>query len=313
MLEYYRKSETGVGIQKIDHYEKDTWINMVAPTPEEIEEFTKKFDLPPDFFTDPTDPDEIPRLEFDDEDFIMVIRVPYETEDGVDMPFNTLPLGIIILFNKNIITVCQKKTELLDMFTANQVKLFNPSLRDKSILQFFNRSVQLYIKYIKRIRQITDDTEDSLKETVNNNQLAKLLNIEKSLIQFRASLRSNYRMIQKLQKSALFKLSETESDLLEDVLIDIKQAIEMADIYSKIMKEMMEYFSSLMSNNLNNVMRFLAGLTIIIAIPTLISSIYGMNVDLPFQDSPHAFYITVGISSFLTVVGLVTLIYKKYM
>ncbi|MBN2790407.1 MAG: magnesium transporter CorA family protein [Candidatus Delongbacteria bacterium] len=310
MIEIFKSSDTG--LINIDTYEDNSWVNIVHPSKEEIDSIINKFDIPRDFLTDPLDIDEVARLEIDDDDFILLTRIPVLDIDSEGSHYQTIPLGIIILKDKLMITVCSRENDLINDFIQQRIKNFDTTDRGKSILQIFNRTNQLYIRYLKQLRHKAGEIEEDIQRSMKNEELVEIFKLDKSLIQFEASLKSNNRMIQKLQRSKLFKMDESKEDILEDVIIDIKQAIEMAEIYSTILNEMMNFFSSLISNNLNIVMRFLTAVTIIIAIPTLVASLYGMNVVLPFQQSPHAFVITLIISAVAAIMGIVLFVYRKW-
>ncbi|MCK4979845.1 MAG: magnesium transporter CorA family protein [Candidatus Delongbacteria bacterium] len=310
MIEIFKKVNSN--LEKIDAYEDSSWVNIVHPSEEEINTIIDKFDIPRDFITDSLDIDEVARLEIDDDNFILLTRIPVLDIDGEGSHYQTIPLGIIVLNNKLMITVCSRENDLVSDFIQQRIKNFDPAERGKSILQIFNRTNQLYIRYLKQLRHKAGEIEEDIQQSMKNEELVEIFKLDKSFIQFEASLKSNNRMIQKLQRSKLFKMDESKEDILEDVMIDIKQAIEMAEIYSVIMKEMMSFFSSLISNNLNVVMKFLTAVTIIIAIPTLVASIYGMNVSLPFQNAPHAFIITLVISAVAALMGIILFIYRKW-
>lgn len=297
---------------KCETYSDNNWIEICSPNEKEIEEIVEEFKIPRDFLTDPLDPDEIARLEFDEEDFIVLLRIPVYDSRSKEAPFYTIPLGMIVIKNKLLITVCSRKSKLILDFIKGNVRNFNPAKRDKFVLQIFSKTIQLYIRYIKQLRLLAEKTEAEIHESMKNKELIRLFKLEKCLIQASASLKSNYRVLQKLQRTGLISFNEGELNLLEDVMIDTKQAIEMTDIYITILNEMMSFFSSLFSNNLNRVMKLLTAITIIITIPTLISSVYGMNVKLPFQDSPHAFIITLGISGVASILGIMVFIHRKW-
>lgn len=298
-------------IESINAFEKDCWINVVSPSPEEIDLLISKFDIPRDFIVDSLDPDEISRLEFDNENFLVIHKIPVFEEDDDEKPFTAIPVGIIVIFDKLIITVCRQHNKISHKIIKNKIKGMDTAKRDYFLLHFFNGTIFLFIKDIKIIRRISANIEDRLKESMKDEELIKLFNLEKILIKFLAALRSNHLMISKLQRTGLLKMTEEKMDLLEDVLIDNLQAIEMCEIYGKILNEMMDFFSSLFSNSLNSVMKFLTALTIIFAIPTLVASIYGMNVSLPFQNSQYAFYITIGAAVFSVIIGVIIFIKSK--
>jgi len=305
--------KSGERLTQISSYENDSWVNIVHPSAEEINLIVEKFDVPRDFLTDPLDIDEVARLEIDGDNFILLSRIPIHEMNEEGSSFTTIPLGIIVIKDRLMITVSPRDNDLIKDFANDRIKKFDPSDRPASILQIFNRTNQLYIKYLKQLRHKAGEIESEILESMNDKDLVQIFNLQKSLIHYTASLNSNNRMIQKLKRSRLFEIDEEKDDILEDITIDIKQAIEMAEIYGNILSEMMRFFSSVISNKLNIVMKFLAAITIIIAIPTLVSSIYGMNVPLPFQDFPHAFIITMGISAVSVILGVLIFIYRKWL
>ena len=312
MITIYKHTKDS--LSKIDSIEENCWINVVEPTETDIAGLSKRFpNLPKDFFIDPLDIDEVSRLEFEEKDFIVIVRIPIVNKERNDLVIDTIPLGIIINVDHSIITICSQKNELLDSFINEKIRFFSTFNRDKFIIQIFNKISSMYIRFLKQIKRDSSIIEKEISDSMSNSELIKLFNLEKNLIHFRASLKSNYNVILKLQITGLFKFDKGGMDLLEDVLIDDKQALEMAEIYSNILNEMMDFFSSLIANNLNVVMKFLTGVTIIIAIPTLIASVYGMNVELPFQDSPYAFIITMGTAVIAAVVGILLFVYRKWM
>jgi len=309
MIKCYKKISNELTI--VENPEKDCWLNITAPTELEISQICERYAIPSDFMTDSLDPDEIARLEFDEDNFLIISRIPVYDPANPELPLYTVPLAVIVIANEAILTVSSQENELLHGLTDSRLG-FTPYLRDKSILQIFSRTIQLYIRYLKQIKVMISETETHLKKNMKNTELIRLFDLEKILIQFRASLNSNYRMLQKMQRSRIFKLNEKESDLLDDIMIDNVQALETADIYSNILNEMMDFFSSLLSNNLNQVMKFLTAVTILISIPTLITSTFGMNVHLPFQDSPHAFLFVAEISAGAVLVGIFLFFYRKW-
>lgn len=194
-----------------------------------------------------------------------------------------------------LITVCSKDVEVISDFVNGKAKNFFTENRSCFLLQAFLRTALLYLKHLKEINKRTNAIEDELEKAMKNEELIKLLNLEKSLVFFTTSLKSNELMMERLQKTEIVKLDPDDKELLEDVFIENKQAIEMSNVYSNILSGMMDAFASVISNNLNVVLKLLTAVTIILMIPTLIASIYGMNVRLPFQNSPQAFLITIGI------------------
>lgn len=309
MIKIFKSSENKfISIDKID---KNCWINVSKPGTDELDKLSRKLNIPLDFLTDPLDVDERARIETEDNVILIVVRVPKFDKNNSEIPFTTLPVGII-LSNDIIITVCSEDiNEILNLHNG-RTKNLSTENRRRFILHIFTRTTLSFLKYLKEINKKTGEAEAQLHKAMKNEELIKLLNIEKSLVFFTTSLKSNEFMMQRLQKIEILKMDPEDKDLLEDVLIDNKQAIEMANIYSNILSGMMDAFASVISNNLNVVMKLLTSFTIILMIPTLIASIYGMNVDLPFQHSSRAFLITIGISLSLSATSVLIFLKNKW-
>ncbi|MFN7313021.1 MAG: magnesium transporter CorA family protein [Bacteroidota bacterium] len=300
MIQYFKT--VGGELQTIQQVEKDCWINVVAPSTAEIELLSQKLLVDADLFIDPLDADESPRVEQHKNCMLMVCRIPLHIENEDDLIYTTIPLGII--FKRDlIVTVCSKNTELIQTFIEQRVRQFNTALRERMVLQLFLRASIQYLRYLKAINNKADEIQLLLHKSTRNRELLQLLSLEKSLVYFTTSLKGNELMMMRLQKlNMMANLRETEKELIEDVVIETKQAIEMANIYSNILGNMMGAHSSIISNNLNITIRFLTSVTIILSLPILVASLYGMNVRLPFQDSDAAFWyvmmIAIGLSGF---------------
>ena len=302
---------TGNGFISIDNIEKDCWVNVTNPTPDELIKISEDLAIPLDFLTDSLDVDERSRIETENNTTLIVLRVPKFDKDNPGVPYTTLPLGIV--FTKDIIiTVCLWDiNEVLNLFKG-KIKNLPTENRRRFILHLFHRTAFFYLKYLKEIIKKSNEVETELHRSMKNEELIKLLDIEKSLVFFTTSLRSNELMMERLSKIRALELNEDDKDLLEDIIVDNKQAIEMANIYSNILSGMMDAFASVISNNLTIVMKFLTSVTIILMLPTLVASIYGMNVELPFQHTSHAFFITIGLSFCLSSVGVLIFLKNKW-
>ncbi|NPV28850.1 MAG: magnesium transporter CorA family protein [Firmicutes bacterium] len=277
--------------------EKGSWVNLVAPTEEELMKVHKKTGVPLDLLRYPLDEEEISRIEADEGCILIIIKIPVVRET-----YDTIPLGIIILEDL-FITVCLEKNELLDEFVSAKPNTLYTFKKTRFLLQILFRAAALYLKYLRQIEKKSDEIEQRLHQSTRNEELIRLLNLQKSLVYFTTSLKSNEIVMEKLLKSQLnkepldpegydtrlIKMYEEDEDLLEDVITENKQAIEMGEIYTSILTSTMDAFASVISNNLNIVMKFLTSVTIVLSIPTIVASFYGMNVSLPFQHSPHAF------------------------
>jgi magnesium transporter len=301
MYNIFRGNQEGLIIT--DELQKDCWVRVSSPTPAECEFLSKQLGIPPQFLTDPLDIDERARIEIDEGVTLVIVRIPYFDKDNVDIPYMTIPLGVIFT-DDCIVTVCSKYVEGFLDFVTTKVKIFSSENKGRFLLQIFSRMAHLYLSYLRDINKRTDAIEVELHKSLRNVELIKLLNLEKSLVFFATSLRSNEFMMERLQKTGI-RMTEDDRDLLDDVIIENKQAIEMANIYSNILSGMMDAFASVINNNLTLVMKFLTSVTIIFMIPTFVSSTYGMNVKLPFQNSAHAFLIVTGISLMLSLTGVV--------
>ncbi len=290
--------------------EPDCWINLAQPTPEEARNLSREWGLPLDFLTDPLDADETPRVDIDGSNMLIVVRTPrFDAE--AEVAYVTVPLGIIITPDR-IITVSSQKDGVLEDFIKGKVRRFSTSNRTRFVLHVFRTTALLYLVHLKAINKKTSSIEAELHRSLHNKALIRLLNLEKGLVYFTTSIRSNELVMERLHKMRMLKMTAEDEDFLEDVIVDNKQAIEMANIYSNILSGMMDAFASVISNNLSVVMKFLTTVTIILMLPTLVASIYGMNVDLPFQHSPHAFLVTMVVSGVFTVVGIVTLVSRRW-
>jgi magnesium transporter len=302
MIQYFKTIKSK--LIEIDAVEKDCWINVTNPSSKEIEYLSQKLLVPPDFLIDPLDVDESARTEQHKNCMLIVLRIPVDLGWEVELPFITIPVGII-LKRDLIITVCSKPTEVIQTFIEGRIRNFYTDKRERMVMQLFLRSSILYLRYLKNINNKADEIQLTLHKATRNRELLQLLNFEKSLVYFTTSLKSNELMMYRLQRLSLPALkTELDEDLIEDVTTETKQAIEMANIYSNILGNMMGAHSSIISNNLNITIRFLTSVTIILSLPILVASLYGMNVELPFEHHPHAFWIVMSIAVGLSVLGV---------
>jgi len=292
-----------------DKIERHCLINVISPEKDELDWLSTELCIPHDFLTDPLDIDERARIEVENGVLLIVLRIPKYDETNSEIPFTTMPAGIILTRDDTIVTISSSDAmDMLDMFSTRTKGIISGK-RSSVVLQIFLKTALLYLKYLKEIYRRTSDIEIELQKALKNEELIRLLNLEKSLVFFTTSLKSNELMMERLLRTELLKLTADDKDRLEDVLIDNRQAIEMANIYSNILSGMMDAFASIISNNLNAVMKILTLITIILMIPTLISSIYGMNIETPFQRSPYAFLIFSGGSFVLLFISI--LIFKR--
>lgn len=289
--------------------EKGSWINMINPTEEEIAYIAKAINLEGDYFIkDALDDEERPRIEIEDKQILVIINVPIIQNSRVI--YETIPLGII-LTEDHFVTVCLQEAEVLKEFVGGKVRGMETYKKTRFLFQILYKSASLYLSFLRDIDKKTNEIESALHKSMKNKELIGLLNLQKSLVYFTTSLKSNERVMEKLLRTKVLKLYEEDEDLLEDVIIENKQAVEMAETYSNISSSMMDAFASIISNNLNMVMKFLASITIILALPTMLASFFGMNVQIPLQSSDHGFAIVIGMSVVLCLGGVVFLAKKE--
>lgn len=276
MLSYYKTVDGRMVQQPV--CEPGCWINCVAPNDTEINGLISDFGIEPDFFRAAMDEEESSHIDHEDDSTLVVIDIPVVEKDGKEITYSTMPLGII-LTEKNVITVSIKPNSIEAEFAQGLVKGVQTNLKTRFVLHIMLRVAARYLQYLKQIEKISNFIEDELRQSMKNSELLELLDIEKSLVYFSSSLKGNEITLEKIMRGRVIRLYDEDQDLLEDVLIEVKQAIEMSNIYLNILSGTMDAFASVISNNLNIVMKALASITLLISIPTVISGIYGMNVN----------------------------------
>lgn len=292
------------GYFEIDELQPGCWINVTNPTQQEIESISADFNLPDELITDVLDIDERPRIEFEDDWTLIIFRIPVESENN-GVPFVTVPLGIFIT-EKFTMTICIQENEILPLKQPTQLRDQYKQITDNInfILRLFLRSGNMYLRYLKQINQMTAAIEQDLEKSIKNKELNKLLKMEKCLVYFITSIKANELVLAKLRNSKKIT-TEINEDLLEDAFIENKQALEMAQIYSDIQSGMMDAFASVISNNLNVVMKQLTLISIILMIPTLIASIFGMNVPNFMENASWAMPVIITGSLVLSIFGVI--------
>jgi len=279
MINCYRT--LGDKITRLDTLEKNSWVHIVAPTPSELEAVHSFFGVEMDFLRAALDEEETSRIEQEDNETLIIIDLPVAFIENGNTSYSTIPLGII-LTNDVIITVSLNEMQVVSEFADGLVKNVHTSLKTRFVFQILLRVAKRYLHYLRQIDKMSVYIEKQLHTSMKNKDLIQMLSLQKSLVYFSKSLKANEVTLQKLLRGRVIKLYEEDQDLLEDVLIEIKQAIEMASIYSDIMTGTMNAFASVISNNLSLVMKVLTSITILMTIPNIIFGFYGMNVlDLP--------------------------------
>ncbi|MBN1148124.1 MAG: magnesium transporter CorA family protein [Anaerolineales bacterium] len=306
MITIYKTQETG--LHRISEPTSGCWINVINPTPEEILSL-QALGVPQDYLTYPLDLDERPRTERENGEILIVARIPYFESEAADVPYTTIPLGII-LTEHYLLTICKLENEVLAEFCNGRVKALNTAKQLRFVLRILLCAANRYLSYLREINKRVDALEDQLQLSTRNKEVLELLKYQKSLTYFTTALKSNELMLERLQRSRLFTTYPEDEDLLEDVLTENKQAIEMTNIASNILSSMMDAFASIISNNLNSVMKFLASVTIVLSLPTMVASFFGMNVQLPFQGLNNAFLLTIAFS-FLVSLSVAYVFWKQ--
>lgn len=303
-------TEDGAIHQK-DESQPGAWIALTSPTATEILEIAQTYGIDPDHLKAPLDEEERSRIEVENRYTLVLVDIPaIEERNGKDW-YVTIPLGILTT-DEVIITVCLEETPILAAFMDGRVKDFFTYMKTRFILQILYKNASLFLQYLRIIDKKSDVVERKLHQSQKNQELIELLELEKSLVYFTTSLRSNEVVFEKLLRNEKIKKYPEDTELLEDVIIENKQAIEMANIYSGILSGTMDAFASVISNNLNIVMKFLATITIVLSIPTMVASFYGMNVSsvgMPFANSAYGFWIVLGFAALISLV--VALIFSK--
>ena len=308
MINFYKTSEGE--LVKLDSPVTGSWINVVDPTPEEINFLTEEIEIFPDLINYSLDLDEMPRIERDEDEgyTFILLRIPHYQGENVDVPYATIPLGIIIV-DGVIVTVCRHETDILKPLLNGKYRGLKTGKRFRFVLYVFLEAASRYLSHLRNINKTTEALEDQLQKSTRNREVLELVKYQKSLTYFATALRSNEVMMERVQRMKLFNQYDEDADLLEDVITENQQAIQMTGIATEILSGMMDAFASIISNNLNGVMKALAALTIILNLPTIVASFYGMNVKLPGEEHPLAFLTVLGLAVGLTAIA--TFIFYK--
>ena len=307
MLKVFKTDSVDKKIKKLKKITTDCWIDLASPTMDEIDKVVQKTQVNKDLIMKMLDVEELPRVEQDNNATLVVIDTPYYEEE---YEYATYPLGIIITDNNYVITVSPKKVSILDDFKQDKVKHFRTAKKTRFLILILLRTALAYLKALKKVNKAIEQKEEVLKKSTQNKDLVDILENKKTLVYFITSLKANDLVLEKLSKGTILPLYEGDLDLLEDAAIETKQAIEMSRIYRDILNSISDTYETIVSNNMNTAMKFLAAATIVMSIPTMISSFLGMNIPLgDITKYQHAFPIVIGIS--LVIALIVALILKK--
>lgn len=287
MKTIYKTSEENGRLKEITNYCDGNWVCLISPTAEEVKDVSQHFEIELQDMISALDEDERARVDADDDYTLIIIDVPYrEVENGQD-GYGTVPMAIILGDKKQkyIITICLREMPLLEDFRSGKIKKFYTYKKTRFIIQLLYRNATYYLQYLRMLERSSGKIEQELHKSTRNEELFQLLSLDKSLVYLSNSLRANELVLERLMRLESVKKYPEDEELLEDAIVENKQAIEMANVYSSILDVTMEAYSSVISNNLNSVMKVLTSITIIMTIPTMIFSFFGMNVPLPWQNT----------------------------
>ena len=288
---------------------KGSWIDLINPTSEELNFVIESTKIDKETLYKLLDEEELPRIEKRKEETVIILDTPYVADNNKHQ-YKTNPLGIILSEKGYLVTVSLKEQHFLDYFKQTEIGELNGKNKTHFILQIFIMVAGIYQKELTSINEYIDSKEKVLSKSTNNKELLHLMNIEKTLVYFITSLKANEIALEKIAKGVFIPIEKEDEELLEDALIENKQAIEMATIYKEILSSMTDTYATIISNNLNDVMKFLAGITIVFSIPTMVASFIGMNVPLgKIGSSPASFILIILVSLLLSL--LIAFISKR--
>ncbi len=307
MLSIYNTDLKTDKFEKIKEFRPGSWINLVNPTEDEIKEVCSNLKIEDEFIKYPLDYEEQARIDIEDDMTLFVIDVPIIEEEKGEKSYSTMPLGLIVVRDEFFISVSLKKNRIIESFEKGRVKGMYTYKKTRFLLQILYLNASYYLNDLKKINKEAENTVKTLQKSMKNKELLQLLNLENSLVYITTSLKANELVMEKTARGKVLKSYEEDDEILEDAIIENRQAIEMGKIYSDILSGTMEASASIISNNLNVVMKLLTSITIVLSIPTLIASVWGMNVKLPFSDNPYGFGIVIGISAVISIIAFIFL------
>ncbi len=313
MYEVYLKRTVDKKMKKVDKIVPKCWINMIDPNEKEILKISKRFHIDPDAIRDALDEDELPRIESEHNYILIIIGIPHKERSSKGLYFKTYPLAIIFV-DDVMITICKKENEVINDFINERVKAdVYTSKRVRFLLQILNRTSNYFTIYLRYIEHEIRDIEMELSHDASNRLILRLLELQKSLLYFSKTTTMNHKVMQKIISGKVLPLYQEDMDLLDDVIVDNKQAMQMISLYHKIVSNLMDGYAFIISNNLNSIMKLLTSITIILAIPTMIASYYGMNVALPLAERSDAFVLILIASVIITILTTIWLYRRGYL
>lgn len=308
MIDIYKTNLKTGKLDKIDTPIKGCWINIVKPTDEEIEKISKVVGVQERILRYPLDIAEKAHIDTEDDSVLIVVDSPATEKKHGTKIYTTLPIGMILVRDEIFITISQEKINSIEAILNNNKEYYvHTDKKSRFVFRLLFDIAQDYIRYLTYINNDIETFENHMEKSMRNKELMRLLHFEKCMIYFNASVKGNQVVLEKLNRGKAIKLYEEDEDILEDTLIENRQAIEMIQTYSEILNGIVDIFGTIISNNLNIVMKVLTSLTLIIALPTLISSILGMNVVFPFDTGINGFWAVIAISVIITIVAWICL------
>ena len=313
MIKVFKNELNDSKIRSCEKIEKDSWINLINPTPEEISKVAEETNINPTIISQVLVEKELPRIKKTEEATLVVIDIPYMKDKSIKNKYVTHPLGIIICNSSHLITVSLIEHEFLKDFRQEEVEDFFTYKRNRFLIQILLKSSEAYLFTLNAIDEDIQKMEKNTYYSTNNKQLINFLNIQKTLVYFITSLQSNSIVLEKLQKEDILSMGKEDKSLLEDAIIENKQCIEMSTVYREILSSTIDAYGTIISNNLNVIMKFLAGITIVFSIPTMIASFLGMNVPLGIIGKSELSFLLVCAVSFIISFILARWLKKKNM
>lgn len=312
MIDIYKTNKTTGKIEKVEKIEKGCWINMVKPTEKEVKEVSEIVNVEEQVLRYPLDTSEKAHIDIIDDSVLIIVDSPVTENKEKGKIYTTMPLGIIHVRDDIFITISQVKINAVELLlTQSQRIKVHTDKKSKAVFQILFQIAEDYIRYLTYINKDLETFEAKMKRTISNDELMKLLNFQKTMTYFNASVKANQGVLERLNRGKIIKLYEEDEEILEDTIIENRQAIEMIATYSEILNGIIDIFGMVVSNNLNNVMKILTSVTLIISIPTMISSFLGMNVEFPFATNVFGFFGIIGVSIIATLICTIILIKKK--
>lgn len=309
MLRFY-KSFGGRAVE-IEDYTENCWVRMIAPTEEELLWACSELHIPETFLRSSLDEEERSRIDEEDDCTLIIVDTPTAEKNGTEIEYSTIPFGIIVT-PSGVVTVCLKETALPAQILDGTVKNIKTSKIRRFVLQILFQNATLFLYYLRRTEREISNTEKSLRNDMRNKELIRLLHLDKGLVYFSTGLKGDQAVLEKLARMRFISAYPEDAELLEDVIVENRQAMEMCTIYRDILSGTMNGYSSVISNNLNTVMKLLAAVTIILTVPQLVFSLWGINVPVPFEGNEWGFLAVLGIGTVLTVGAFVLALSRNW-